>query len=94
MNLQTKKKSIAFSVAGFVSIGKILASYGANISAIDRKGQTPLHRAVANGNTEFVEWLFSSNLMSENGISVDVLDKELKSPLHLACIKGLNLYTI
>lgn len=86
--MQTEENSINFPIVGFVSTGNILASYGADISAVDKNGQTPLHRAVDNGHTEFVEWLFDSELMSENNVSVDVLDNNLTTPLHLACIKG------
>lgn len=72
-----------------MSTGKILASYGADISAVDKNGQTPLHRAVDNGHTEFVEWLSEPELMAKNNISIDVLDNKLQTPLHLACAKGL-----
>lgn len=64
----------------------ILSSHGANISAVDKNGQIPLHLAVKYGNFEFFEWLLP--LMADNGVSVDFLDNELRSPLHLACIGG------
>lgn len=39
----------SFSIAGSVSVAKILASHGANVSAVDQLGHTPLHRAAAFG---------------------------------------------
>lgn len=68
-------------------IAKILSSHGANATAIDKNGQTPLHRAVDFGNLEFVEWYFNSKFLDDN-IGVNVVDNDLRSLLHLACIKG------
>lgn len=39
-----------FPLAGSVNIGKILHSYGANVTALDENGRTPLHIAAASGN--------------------------------------------
>lgn len=77
---------IFFFRVGTVPIAKILLSHGANASATDKNGQSPLHRAVDVGNLEFVDWLIKSQPMADNG--VNVIDTELRSPLHLACIKG------
>lgn len=39
----------SFWPVGSVSVAKILASHGANVSAVDQLGHTPLHRAAAFG---------------------------------------------
>lgn len=40
----------SFSSVGSVGVAKILSSHGANVSAVDQLGHTPLHRAAAFGN--------------------------------------------
>lgn len=68
-------------------VAKILLAHGANVSAVDKNGQTSLHKAVDKGNLEFIQWLINSELVDVNGINA--VDNNKQSSLHLACIKGL-----
>ena len=52
----------------------------ANIEAMNRFGQTPLHHASMNGKIESLKFLL------ENGANIEAMDKSGKTPLHYAII--------
>lgn len=54
INTFTKWKYFLPFFVGSVNIAKILRSHGANVSAVDEFGHTPLHRAAAYGNIHLV----------------------------------------
>lgn len=63
---------------GFLNIGKLLISYGAQVNTIDAGCCTPLHWAAARGDHDFVELLLA------NGANVNSCDLANSTPLHEA----------
>lgn len=55
---------------------------GANVTATDRNGKTPLHIACTMGDTEVTQWLV------KKGADVNAVDSTGRTPLHEACQKG------
>lgn len=47
-----------------MGIGKLLSSHGANVSAVDQRGQTPLHRAAAFGNFFSIRFYLTLRVIS------------------------------
>ncbi|XP_037029495.1 ankyrin-1-like [Bradysia coprophila] len=93
MDAQGKTVVHICAKSGSVNIGKILHSYGANVSAIDEKGRTPLHVAAKWGNSDFVAWLINlqtdvHNQQNREIGGIDVNDKNGDTPLHLATRYG------
>ncbi|XP_015765476.1 PREDICTED: transient receptor potential cation channel subfamily A member 1 homolog [Acropora digitifera] len=60
-----------------------LLSQKANVNACDNYGSTPLHYAVAKGNTDAV-----SELLTHPGIDIEAKDKTQMTPLHVASSQG------
>ena len=58
---------------------KVLLEKGADIEAIDKKGQTPLHSAAAD-----IEGSKRVKLLLENYADINVIDNNGQTPLHLA----------
>lgn len=76
-------KSLHQAVAdGDIEQVKLLISKGAEVSAKDDYGQTPLHRAVLMGHRDVVEFLVA------NGASIDPKDNAGRTPLHYAAWAG------
>jgi ankyrin repeat protein len=59
-----------------------LVSQGANVSAVDKKGSTTLHKAAFNGNVQCVQVLL------QKGVTVNIKDSENTTPLHNAVYNG------
>jgi ankyrin repeat protein len=64
------------------AIALLLFQHGADVSARNNLGQTPLHRAAFNGHEAVVKVLL------ENGSDVSVRDNDGDSPLHMAAFQG------
>ena len=59
-----------------------MVSQGANVSAVDKKGSTTLHKAAFNGNAQCVQVLL------QKGVNVNTKDTENTTPLHNAVYNG------
>ncbi|MED6160195.1 hypothetical protein PIB30_048977 [Stylosanthes scabra] len=57
---------------------ELLLQYGANVSACDSKGQTPLHYCITGGNTE------AAKVLLLRGANSNAQDKEGNTPIKLA----------
>ena len=59
-----------------------LLEAGADVNAVSKDGQTPLHRAARSANATFISVLF------EHGARLDVKDKEGRTPLDVVANPG------
>ena len=64
---------------------RILLDHGANVSAEENRGQTPLHQVLGDKTYYSFEILFRvARLLTERGADVNKTDKDHEFPLHLA----------
>ena len=69
-------------------IVQYLIDQGADVNAKDDTGNTPLHRAAANGNNEAVKFLVS------RGADVNAKSSNSGTPLHLAALLNSDVETV
>ena len=66
----------------FGDVARLLVARGADVHARDHDGQTPLHRAAADGATETIAMLLAKGARAGESDADDV------TPLHLAAVEG------
>jgi predicted Fe-Mo cluster-binding NifX family protein len=74
---------VTMSQFGDLDITRLLIDKGADVSATDEDGQTPLHRASEYGYKRVAQ------LLIDKGADVSVTDKDRRTPLHLASDEGV-----
>ena len=70
---------------GMFTAVQLLVDLGANVNALNKEGQTPLHYSAAageKGSSELCE------ILLKRGAKVNAIDKYGQQPLHLACENG------
>ena len=69
---------------GLARTVQLLVDCGADVNAVNKHGQTPLHTAV-NGEMDFPEMC---EILLKCNAKIDAVDGVCKQPLHLACERG------
>ena len=77
------------SFDGRVKAAQLLLEHGANTNVRNRKGHTPLHRALFKlGDGAGARYFETIQLLLERGADVDALDDAQSTPLHVASVYG------
>lgn len=63
---------------------RMLLDHGANVNAEDRRGRTPFHRVLEDGDDSDEDRVGVSHLLIEHGADVNKPDNNREAPLHLA----------